>query len=1696
MKKKLIKIFILLVSAVIVGAGIFIYVKSNRFNRRLKSIITERLSSYTQKQVSIDRIHTDILNRIVLTNISLKDKKTSEKLIKIKRARISYSLIKFLKKIRNIPELIKEIHFFEPELTVFYREGQIAVKGLEKVFTGSGSEDPLPPWKFEFSGGKIDIRHENYPPADITNFRGELSLASYPRINGDVAFNIRRSTGREIIEDLNVKLGYNMVSRNFNTQLKTDNFRMASIESFDFLKQKIEFRQGVAGGKVKLEGNVDEIIEDIENIKGSGQITLEDTKTGDLNLKKMDLNISPERMLIDRGVLAWKENEFTLSGRVNNYLTDPNLDITAAGNFKIAEFLPEDIAVNSNDSVDFNGNFKGKPGEFKIDGDLVMDEGEISGYKVENFKTSVLYFDNKINFETGRLEIVDGNLMWDGYIKYPSKQVNLDVDISGVNLEKIAKSDRFSGVADGKIKLEQYLNDPLFEGEINFNNLNIYGKTFSTLNSDLQYSNKKLTAEGFSVDNEYDFGAEIEFSRERKGKVTEFFMNMPDRGRLECTGNLGYAPFTLDLALTATRVPVDQISGLNERYDDPAGDFNYDGTVKVENSKTVLNGRLNTTDLILGGYKYLINTDLEYKAGRGVYNLNLTDFKLNETLSGNLKLVRENDGFKIRSLNVSAKSVKLPPLHYLTGLGPDIKEGVLNGDINYTPEFGRLLFNVKKLNVEGIRPGDMYSVIEYDGDSWYVEKLNFTGSKGNINLEGDLYPRQSLDIIMDKYNFRDRVLTGTGYYSGEVSKGERYNFKSEFKNLNISRSSWPDITANGSYEKEQLSIDLNARDLINGDFTVSPKTGKNLSGEFRVKNLTMGKINTLINIQSGTLQKINGIVEGIFRISDTIQEPLVSFQGEVTGGEWRKVPFNLRGKSVYKPGTSLSVEETEGRIGNGKITAAGKLDNKQENELKVEVRNFDSKYLNPDILESDKLKAIVDANFIFSGSLDSPRLNTDIYSKKFTIEGTDIEQVEINGVLQDREFRLDRAELFKSDGSVILSDSNILFNGGEKYEFRGRGKFENYIVKPVTILGSTRLNGNFSMSPFFIEINLEPENLLLNRLKIERPISVEYGKEKLKLNVKEGIQADVQFRSDDKIVVEELNYKGENSSITGAGEFGTGGVNLNLISKNIEINKFIKIMDSPLEFFGNSDFKVDVRYSEDEDLKAIGNMEVRNGSYKKIPVDRINGKFNYSNGELHIENAKIKDPNYLNLEIDGAMGESSPGLDVAVKRLSLSVLKLLTEEITESSGYFTGRFNIGGTLKDPDFSGQLNLANGKIKGSKIIDTIKKINSKITAEGTKFNVDYLRADWKPGSVEGSGFIDISRSPPEVNFNLKSAGDKGVMVKVPYLSIPQSGLFGRYLSFPSYGEPSFEIDLTTEEEFYRVDANITLADTHFTYPPLDSSPSAPSANFLDKTILDINLNAGKSVWYENTYARLKVNGGLNFKKSPGKDLIVNGTVSSNQGKVSYLNREFDVQEVSLSFQDSVEQIEGRATTQVQRRTEENTWTTEEINMVIPRDRIGNISPRFATGEFGDDTTSEQSAEIAIAGTDFANLSPDERDNLLRRELLRAIDANLTSPLVKNILQRTTIIDDAKVNVMVEGAEDDQTMKLTGAGLRLGSNLTDRFSMGYYMELGPGYEDKLRLNHELDMMYRLQESQFFRGSISEDRDIYFGIEQQLKF
>jgi hypothetical protein len=130
----------------------------------------------------------------------------------------------------------------------------------------------------------------------------------------------------------------------------------------------------------------------------------------------------------------------------------------------------------------------------------------------------------------------------------------------------------------------------------------------------------------------------------------------------------------------------------------------------------------------------------------------------------------------------------------------------------------------------------------------------------------------------------------------------------------------------------------------------------------------------------------------------------------------------------------------------------------------------------------------------------------------------------------------------------------------------------------------------------------------------------------------------------------------------------------------------------------------------------------------------------------------------------------------------------------------------------------------------------------------------------------------------------------------------------------------------------------------------------------------------------------------------------------------------------------------------------------------------------------------------------MSAQEVDVMMRTEVLRLLDASLTSPIITDLVRRTGLFDTADISlsfVSKAAGLDDETQESISpdATVRLGRGLGERLYVGCNLKFMQELEEKMGLKQEIEILYRLRDREYLRGRLSED-ERYIGIENQFRF
>jgi hypothetical protein len=129
---------------------------------------------------------------------------------------------------------------------------------------------------------------------------------------------------------------------------------------------------------------------------------------------------------------------------------------------------------------------------------------------------------------------------------------------------------------------------------------------------------------------------------------------------------------------------------------------------------------------------------------------------------------------------------------------------------------------------------------------------------------------------------------------------------------------------------------------------------------------------------------------------------------------------------------------------------------------------------------------------------------------------------------------------------------------------------------------------------------------------------------------------------------------------------------------------------------------------------------------------------------------------------------------------------------------------------------------------------------------------------------------------------------------------------------------------------------------------------------------------------------------------------------------------------------------------------------------------------------------------------NLTPQERTYLYQQQMVRLVDTSLATPLARNLLKRTGLVDEFHVSRVINPAagnlppdpnnpntQQNRTVDLlAGTKYTVAKNLSNRISLGYGVRFeqttNQDLENKLDLRSDVEMSYRFLSNVYLRGSV----------------
>ena len=985
-------------------------------------------------------------------------------------------------------------------------------------------------------------------------------------------------------------------------------------------------------------------------------------------------------------------------------------------------------------------------------------------------------------------------------------------------------------------------------------------------------------------------------------------------------------------------------------------------------------------------------------------------------------------------------------------------------------------------------------------------------------------------------------VSGSLNFRGKLDWKKNWGIRGSFSGKDFKYNGEPlgPIGANLSLNRKLAHLSsFHCGNVLKGDFKIELGKQKTVSGGIEVDTTKVPHFLRLIlgtGEEKALFNKIKGNLYGKILFKGLLENPQINGYVDIERGVFSTTNFLFKSTFSYN-GEEINLELAELKFTpGGMVTAKGKIDfNKLEPwEINVAWERLQLSGLQS-LFHDRNLNTFgeVNGNLKLRGTFSHPHLKVELESENSGVNSFHVDTIKtdfrVEKVLGEEGEKIELVfDSFSAGfGESLLwfaPEGRIRFSPSMKLvDFSLFSEFRNINFAKMSIFGGAELNGtaNFSANSPHLEVILTTRNLWVNRHNFETAkLRLSYRDRKLFfLPVSKGtfqVLGEIDFERLDSFNVKLLEFfQGKDRLITVRGNADLSGlINLTVqgIKGKIAASLIGELLNVRVPLTGNSGFDLKLNRTSIKEkkkefydcLQMEGEIDVANGSIGNLLFDDFHALIKADGDSISLRKLTINKKEEYAIKCWGTIPypqEEKNGreIDLSLEMFDsrASMLRVLTREISDAKGQMEAFLHITGTRKEPLINGYFRVKEATLYGREIFKRIDDLTCDISVKDSNIVINRINGKIEKGEIDLKGEITLAGwKVDKLDVVFENRKSHGIPFKIPFLKIPQSSIFGRLLTeVPCSLELKGKIHAYGTCQSYNLVGVIELENTRFTYPPRAEDTEDLNLDFLKPAVWNLEIKAGKNTWYENRFAEAQAQGHMRLT-GPTEELTVNGALTAVKGEISYLGAIFNVKEATVECINDELFLQVRAECPVEDDT---------IMLVVERGKWGRIKPKFTSRS--DPEMSQEEALAKATGLDSLKLSSQERDALLRRELLRLIDSSLASPLIKSILKSTGIVDVVKVDTTLAqktgerlsspeaGEGGKRSSLLDGTKITLGKYLNTNLYLGYKLQFEERFLNRLELRHELELLYRLKRGISLRGKLGEE-ERYLGVERQIRF
>jgi len=413
------------------------------------------------------------------------------------------------------------------------------------------------------------------------------------------------------------------------------------------------------------------------------------------------------------------------------------------------------------------------------------------------------------------------------------------------------------------------------------------------------------------------------------------------------------------------------------------------------------------------------------------------------------------------------------------------------------------------------------------------------------------------------------------------------------------------------------------------------------------------------------------------------------------------------------------------------------------------------------------------------------------------------------------------------------------------------------------------------------------------------------------------------FEDSGALAVRDFDLTSNSHRVSLEGAVGVSGpVSLGATVSGLNLANLAVLWPDSLDVAGWVDMHLELSGTV-RDPRLQGSVEVAEGDLFGISFSSLVGTFGYEAGELATDASMWRDARQqfrlhgtlpLDLELPSfRIAAPERPIDLALEgdSVPLTLVALLTDQVTDIRGHARAAVHVGGTPENVDLEGPITVADGGFRIPRSGITYRELRGDLQFDGVLLRLDSLSVravQGGRGTLTGTlSFADLGN--PEFDLRLTAVELAGydqfdarvvasgtVTLEGPYdmpriagdLSVVSGVLFVEEI-----GRQAEIID-----PFVELRGNLALLDTVFA---LETSLGPRTGNpFLDNLVIDLSLDVQRDTWLRSEEMNVEIAGSLTLHQDRAQDILrMDGMLRAVRGEYWLFNKRFAVVEGNIEF-----------------------------------------------------------------------------------------------------------------------------------------------------------------------------------------------------